>query len=135
MDTLFVDTHYFVAIINRLDQWHVTATDYAQQISKTRLVTTDCIFVETLNYFAEYKPALKERAADTIKKFSLSPRIHVVEQNSQLLAEGIHLYLSRLDKGYSLTDCISMNVARTFGISKILTHDEHFRQEGFEILL
>jgi predicted nucleic acid-binding protein len=135
MDLIFIDTHYFIAIINRLDQWHATATKYAQQISKTRLVTTDCIFVETLNYFAAYSPELKKRAADAIQKFSLNPRIHVVEQNSQLLAEGIQLYLSRLDKGYSLTDCISMNVAHAFGTNKILTHDNHFRQEGFQILL
>ncbi len=45
------------------------------------------------------------------------------------------LQRSRLDKGYSLTDCISMNVCRKLGIKEILTHDRHFEQEGFEILL
>ncbi len=135
MHTIFIDTHYLIAIINLADQWHTAATNYAQQISKSRLVTTDCIFVETLNYFANYSPTLKERAVDTIQRFSLHSGIQVVEQDALLVADGIQLYRSRLDKGYSLTDCISMNVAREFGITQILTHDNHFRQEGFEILL
>lgn len=39
------------------------------------------------------------------------------------------------DKGYSLTDCISMNVMRAQGMAEVLTHDGHFAQEGFTILL
>jgi len=49
--------------------------------------------------------------------------------------KALELYESRLDKGYSLTDCISMNVCRELGIKEILTHDRHFEQEGFKILL
>jgi predicted nucleic acid-binding protein len=47
---------------------------------------------------------------------------------------GIELYASRLDKGYSLTDCISMMVMKQMGIYEILTHDKHFTQEGLTIL-
>ena len=36
---------------------------------------------------------------------------------------------------YSLTDCISMETMRAEGIREILTHDNHFTQEGFTILL
>ncbi len=49
--------------------------------------------------------------------------------------EALELYESRLDKGYSLTDCISMNVCHKLGITQVLTHDHHFEQEGFSILL
>jgi len=48
---------------------------------------------------------------------------------------GLTLYKARPDTGYSLTDCISMHVMRERSISDILTHDEHFRQEGFTVLL
>lgn len=37
-------------------------------------------------------------------------------------------------KAYSLTDCISMEAMRQEGITDILTHDNHFTQEGFTIL-
>lgn len=39
-----------------------------------------------------------------------------------------------LDKGYSLTDCSSMCVMKTLGITDVLTHDKHFAQEGFHLL-
>ena len=38
-------------------------------------------------------------------------------------------------RDYSLTDCISMEAMRQEGISEILTHDSHFTQEGFTIVL
>ena len=45
------------------------------------------------------------------------------------------LFAGRADKQYSLTDCLSMQVMREMGISEVLTHDQHFTQEGFIILL
>jgi predicted nucleic acid-binding protein len=48
---------------------------------------------------------------------------------------GLALYKARPDKGYSLTDCISMHAMRERGVSEIMKHDDHFRQEGFTVLL
>ena len=59
----------------------------------------------------------------------------VIEQTRDVFLKGLELYSSRLDKGYSLTDCISMNICREFEVYEILTHDHHFEQEGFQILL
>ncbi len=42
---------------------------------------------------------------------------------------------NRPDKGYSLTDCMSMIACRDLGITDVLTHDRHFAQEGFAVLL
>lgn len=36
---------------------------------------------------------------------------------------------------YSHTDCLSMLIKRERGITDVLTHDAHFTQEGFHILL
>jgi predicted nucleic acid-binding protein len=44
-------------------------------------------------------------------------------------------YTKRPDKGYSLTDCISMLIMRQHGINEALTSDDHFTQEGFTKLL
>lgn len=59
----------------------------------------------------------------------------VIEQTRVQFLKALELYESRLDKGYSLTDCISMNTCRELDIKEILTHDRHFEQEGFKILL
>ncbi len=36
------------------------------------------------------------------------------------------------DKGYSLTDCVSMQTMRQGGLTQALTNDRHFEQEGFK---
>ncbi|MBO1350323.1 MAG: type II toxin-antitoxin system VapC family toxin [Hormoscilla sp. GUM202] len=64
-----------------------------------------------------------------------NPTIEVVSHSAELFSAGLELYENRLDKGYSLTDCISMQVMRSRGITELLTQDRHFVQEGFVILL
>ena len=61
--------------------------------------------------------------------------VTVLPQTRQTFLEGLALYENRLDKGYSLTDCISMNACRTEGITEVLTNDHHFAQEGFVVLI
>ena len=46
----------------------------------------------------------------------------------------IALYNARPDKGYSLADCISMQIMRREGLTDVLTNDRHFEQEGFRAL-
>jgi uncharacterized protein len=61
--------------------------------------------------------------------------ILVLPQSRQTFLSNFALYKARPDKEYSLTDCISMEAMRQEGITDILTHDNHFAQEGFTILL
>ena len=135
MATIFVDSHFLIAIINKRDQWHDNASDFSSRITGSNFVTTDSILVETLNYFSEFRPDIKESAVKAVTGFVSRPEVTVIEQTSRLVNSGIRLYRARLDKGFSLTDCISMVVSRENGITSILTNDRNFLQEGFEILL
>jgi len=56
-------------------------------------------------------------------------------QTQESFLRGFALYKARSDKRYSLTNCISMHSMRNEGITEILTHDDHFRQEGFTVML
>jgi predicted nucleic acid-binding protein len=60
--------------------------------------------------------------------------ITVIEQNREVFLQGLSLFEARPDKGYSLTDCISMNVMREEGLTEVLSNDRHFAQEGFQLL-
>jgi predicted nucleic acid-binding protein len=55
-------------------------------------------------------------------------------QSRESFLAGIELYRARPDKGYSLTDCISMITMRREGLTEALTNDRHFEQEGFRTL-
>ena len=64
-----------------------------------------------------------------------NPDVQVVPANDALFDEGVQLFANRLDKEWSLTDCISFVVMEQNGLTEALTGDHHFEQAGFVALL
>jgi predicted nucleic acid-binding protein len=133
--TVFADTLYWIAAINPKDQWHQRAIAASQALGQAHIVTIDEILVETLNYFAERGGRLRRTAAQAARAILAGANVEVVAQRRETFLFGLALYEVRADKGYSLTDCIAMSTMRERGISEALTHDHHFAQEGFGVLL
>jgi predicted nucleic acid-binding protein len=52
-----------------------------------------------------------------------------------LFDEGLRLFKTRLDKEWSLTDCISFVVMEREKIREAFTGDHHFEQAGFVALM
>jgi len=79
---------------------------------------------------------LRERTVNTVRQLlsADSEKVTVLAQSHITFLGGLELYEQRLDKGYSLTDCIAMVSMKQIGVNQILTHDHHFTQEGFTIL-
>lgn len=134
MKAVFADTFYWVAFINRGDEWHSRVKTVAATLNKTKIFTTDEIFVEVLTFASTRGILMRNRAVELVKSAMMNPRIQVIQQTRESFLAGVELYENRPDKEYSLTDCVSMNTMRQLGISEILTHDKHFTQEGFVIL-
>ena len=135
MKSVFVDTSYFVAILNPKDQWHQRASEARQTIGVVHVVTSEWVLAEVLNYFAESHTDFRRAAAKLSHELADDAGVELVVASHENYAAGLALYQSRLDKGYSLTDCISMDVMRERGITEILTYDHHFTQEGFTVLM
>lgn len=132
MRTVFVDTFYWIARINPRDQWHQKATELTPSIKDARLVTSEAVLIELLNYFSEYGPEMRRAAALIVSRIVDDPSISVLPYS---FGEGLVLFEARPDKGYSMTDCLSMSIMRRLGVAEALTHDQHFTQEGFVALL
>ena len=77
---------------------------------------------------------LRSRAVETVREILSDPAVHVIPQSHEAFLAGFELYAGRPDKGYSLTDCISMHTIRREGVLDVLTNDRHFEQEGFRAL-
>ncbi len=97
------------------------------------IVTTDEVLTEFLNFFGADSQS-RIRAAKTVQTILGAIDIRVMPQTRASFLAGLELYRARPDKGYSLTDCISMQTMRREGISEVLTNDRHFQQEGFQAL-
>ena len=99
------------------------------------LVTTDEDLTEFLTALSRGGRTLRTRGANAVRTMLEDPAVMIVPQSRQSFLNGVSRYEQRLDKGYSLQDCVSMNVMEAEGITDILTSDRHFEQEGFNILM
>ena len=135
MKEIFVDTSDFVAVFNKRDQLHEKALQIENELGKVKQVTTELVLIEVLNYFCEFRLDIKDYVIKSANHFIVTKKIEIIPCSSEQFIEGFYFYKSRLDKDYSLTDCVSMNVMRERNINEILTNDDHFEQEGFRILL
>jgi len=70
-----------------------------------------------------------------VREILANPNVKVLAQSRDSFLRGIGLYEQGPDKEYSLTDCISMNAMWSESVTKILTNDHHFKQEGFDTLI
>jgi uncharacterized protein len=135
MRTVFADTLYWQALANPRDQWHDRATAVSRSMAPVRIITTDEVLIEFLAAFCRMGAYWRAKAAQLVRRVLDDPNVQVVAQSRTTLLAGLELYESRRDKAYSPTDCISMQTMRRQAVMEVLTHDKHFAQEGFTILL
>ena len=132
MKRLFADTYFFLAAINARDADHQAALDH--------FAREDFHFVTTAWVLCEVAAALAPRATRTgfvklHEGLQADGAVTIIPSEAALFDRGLALYASRLDKDWSLTDCISFVVMQDQGLQEALTGDHHFAQAGFSMLL
>ena len=135
MRKIFADAFYWIALANPTDQWRRAANEFSKANDQATLITTDEVLIEFLNYFAEAGELTRSVVAEMCEQVMSRPRILVQPQTRESFVTGLNFYQQRLDKGYSMTDCISVLAMRARNVADVLTHDHHFAQEGFTVLL
>jgi predicted nucleic acid-binding protein len=134
MKSVFVDSHYWIAMVNPGDQWANTAKAAKSSLGDVFIVTTDEVLTEFLAALSKGEH-MRKQAAKMVRAILVNPNVRVIPQTRDSFLKGLTLYENRSDKEYSLTDCISMNVMRSESIVEALRHDHHFEQEKFTVLM
>lgn len=134
MKQVFADTFYWIASINPGDNWHSKVRELTATLDNVQIVTTEEVLTEVLTFFAGRGSRMRQRAVQLAKGIMANPNILVLPQTHDSFMLGMQLYENRLDKEYSLPDCISINALQQLNIHNVLTHDKHFVQEGFSVL-
>jgi predicted nucleic acid-binding protein len=132
---LFVDTSFWIALLNRRDEHHARAVRWKNFVAatRTRLITSEAVLWEWLN--ASGSPLLRGRAAQGYRRCHGDDGITVVGFDDDLVRQAVALYEQRPDKGWSLTDCFSFVAMNHTSLRGALATDHHFKQAGFEPLL
>jgi len=129
---VFVDTSYFLALLNSRDKYHEAAKAAAEKVSPP-FVTSEAVLFEVGNALA--RPSHRILGIQTLKQIRADRQIEVVHISPELFDETVAFYRVRMDKGWGLTDCSSFVIMRQMGIGAALTADIHFEQAGFERLV
>ena len=129
---VFADTFHFLALLDASDAAHQAAIEASCAVGRT-FVTTEFVLLELADALA--RPADRPEFLAVHEALLADPKFHIVPASTELFARGIKLYSQRMDKEWSLTDCISFVVMQDDDLTGALTADRHFDQAGFTALL
>ena len=128
MTEVYADAFYWLATLNPDD---VHYSRVSQHRVKGRLVTTTAVCLEVMDALCHRK--LRPLAVRFWEDLQNNRLLTVVRLDDSQLTRAVDLFSHRMDKDWSLTDCISFVVMKERSIRKALTGDHHFEQAGFEI--
>jgi uncharacterized protein len=131
MNARFADSFFYLALLNRNDSAHKRAIELAREIKGT-IFTSSWVLIEVGDALAG--PDQRNNFVKLVERLRADLQTSIVQPQEYYFNAGYRLYASRLDKGWTLTDCISFAIMKEHGIQAALTGDHHFEQAGFKIL-
>jgi uncharacterized protein len=117
---IFVDSSYFVAIVDRKDRWHRAALKLSTSLSKGLLVS-DLVIAEAVSVVGHRGGT---RAAGNLYEF-LMESCEVEYVDSKILGEAMNYY-EQFDAHLGLSSCTSVAIMARRGVSKIVSFDPAF---------
>ncbi len=126
---IFVDTSFWVALINRRDLHHQEARALLAAHAGDRLVTTGDVRGETWTFLR--RRAGHETAVRFLETMTASPRIEIIRV-SELAERAAEQWLrSRDDREFSWVDATSFATMRELRLSEAFAFDADFSAAGF----
>ncbi|MEW5828160.1 MAG: PIN domain-containing protein [Chloroflexota bacterium] len=134
-DKVFLDTAFVLALASPADRYNEKAKELSRRIKKDgiALVTTRAVLIEIGDAMA----GQRRRTAGIIMLESLEndDSLEIIPNSEELYSKALDLFVSRPDKEWGMTDCISFVVMKEQNISDALTTDVHFQQAGLTALM
>lgn len=129
---IFIDTSAFLALVHRADANHQNAVECWENLIEAGkiLLTNNYVVVESV-------ATIQNRSGlDSVKQLQMDllPFVDIewVDEEQHTLA--IESVLTTNRRNLSLVDCSAFNTMRRLGISTVFAFDEHFREQGFNVI-
>lgn len=132
MTPVFADTSFYQALLNSQDAWHIPAKRCFADLEES-VVTTEYVLLELGALMS--RSSTRAGFVAFVERTRRDPSVEVLPASEELFNDGLALFAARLDKEWSLTDCLSFVVMEKRGISSALTSDQHFIQAGYHALM
>jgi len=116
MKIVFVDSLYWIALINPKDQWYSVTVEAKKRYGSAKFVTTEAVLIEVLNYFSTYGARFRFISSQVTRAILDDPDIEVLPIHSSLFLSGLNLDEQTLDKGYSMVALVKRVLISFFEI-------------------
>jgi predicted nucleic acid-binding protein len=132
-----VDTSAFAALEDLDDVYHSSALEFREKIRRGEtqfrsLYTSNYVVDETLTllrFHCGHRVAVGFR-----KALENSRAVRVLWVNDVLEKAAWDIFEKRSDKEYSFADCTSFGLMNAEAIRDVFAFDEHFSQEGYNVV-
>ena len=131
---IFIDTGAFIARYIERDQYHKTAVDYWNEISRRQLrcCTSNFVLDETFTLLG--RMAGNNFAAERARNIYASLSLQILRPDASIEVRALAFFSKFSDKEISFTDCTSFALMRRERIKTAFTFDSHFSQAGFTVV-
>ena len=136
MKIAFADTVYWQALLDTRDNLHGAAEALAVKLifDRVQVVTSEMVLTEVLNALGRSMPG-RALAVSFVESLKADQNVEIASSEECPFDSAFAFYKVRPDKQWGLTDCSSFLIMQQRGISHALTHDKHFSQAGFTLLM
>ena len=126
----FVDTSYFIALLNRRDQWHVQAVRATKALGEG--VTSSLVINETVGLLQSRRSF--SQALIFLRDARHNGNLEIVYPDAALQAFSWDEFGKWGAMGANAVDCVSFAIMRRRAIREALTFDRHFQLAGFRTI-
>lgn len=129
---LFVDSGAYIGLLYEDDPHHAEAVEVLKSLDPSRLITSSFVLDEVATRGGQLVGAAT--TARFIRGIWERESTHVVEVGRELFLAGLEVQEKYEDQGLSLTDAVSLVIARSGRIKEMFTFDRAFRRLGMKVL-
>lgn len=126
----FVDTSYFIALLNKRDQWHEQAVRV--MIAGEEIITSSLVINETVGLLQSRRSF--SQALIFLRDARTNKHLEIVYPNPELQAYSWDEFGKWGAMRANAVDCVSFAIMRHRAIHEALTFDRHFQLAGFRAI-
>jgi uncharacterized protein len=129
---VFVDTSALLAIINPDDEFHLAAKHQWMTLLKSqdKLICNNYIVLESISLLQRRQGMQKILTLQA----EILPLIEYAWIDDEQHENALRSFLTANRRNLSLVDCSSFETMRRLRIETVFTFDEHFKEQGFQVV-
>lgn len=118
---IFVDSSFFIALVDRKDQWHPAAKALLPVLADETIIISDLIIAESVSIIGRRSGG---KAGEQLYQYFMD-NCDLIVTDQKILKGGMSVFL-RYDGTLSVSDAVSVFIMKKKNIDRILSFDSDF---------